>query len=159
MNDDIIQPAAEDRAPDSGPTEVEKQRDEYLDGWKRAKADLQNFKKSETERFTSIVKFANETFIAELLSILDSFDLGLAALADGDPAKQGMRLIRGQLEEALKRQGLERISALPGESFDPARHEAVGEMPGQHPPNTVAKEVSAGYSLHGKVIRAAKILI
>jgi len=45
----------------------QKEKDEYLDGWKRAKADLINYKKDEAQRFENIVKFANESLIRDLI--------------------------------------------------------------------------------------------
>lgn len=147
--------------PDAAGTlaECEKLRDEYLDGWKRAKADLVNYKKEEMERFAAVVKFGNEALVKELLIILDSFDLGIAALEDTNPAKHGMRLIESQLLEILKRQGVERITASPGEQFDPSKHEAVGEVPSESPPGAIVEEVGRGYVVSGKVIRASRVII
>jgi molecular chaperone GrpE len=139
--------------------ECEKLRDEYLDGWKRAKADLVNFKREEVERFASVVKFGNEALLKDLLIVLDSFELGIAAQGDADPGKHGMRLIESQLLDILKRQGLERIGVSPGDAFDPAKHEAVGEVSSDGPPGTIVEEVSRGYSLSGKVVRASRVTV
>ena len=57
----------------------QKERDEYLDGWKRAKADLINYKKDEAKRFETIIKFSQEAIIRDLINILDSFDLAILA--------------------------------------------------------------------------------
>jgi len=135
----------------------EKLRDEYLDGWKRAKADFENYRKEERARAEAVVKFANEVLIMDCLHVLDSFDLGLATVSDGDHARKGMELIRGQLEEVLRRYGVERIKVKPGDAFDPVRHEGVGEVVSGVPPATVAEEVSAGYLLHGKLVRPARV--
>jgi molecular chaperone GrpE len=146
-------------APADALTECERLRDEYLDGWKRAKADLANYKKEEMERFAAVIKFGNEALVKELLIVLDSFDLGIAALEDANPAKHGMRLIESQLLEILKRQGVERITASPGEQFDPSKHEAVGEAPSESPPGAIVEEVGRGYVISGKVIRASRVII
>lgn len=139
--------------------ECEKARDEYLDGWKRAKADFANYQKDEAVRAAALAKFANEVVLADLLHVLDSFDLGLATVDEKDPARKGMELIRGQLEEAMRRHGVERVKVKPGEQFDPARHEAVGEAASGAPPGRIAEEVGAGYLLHGKLVRPARVKV
>ncbi|MFH0806775.1 MAG: nucleotide exchange factor GrpE [Candidatus Brennerbacteria bacterium] len=137
--------------------ECERVRDEYLDGWKRAKADFANYKKDEEVRATTLVKFANEIVLSDLLHVLDSFDLGLATVSETDPARKGMELIRGQLEEALRRHGVERIQVRPGDAFDPARHEAIGEIAAGVPPGTIVEEGGAGYLLNGKLVRPVRV--
>jgi molecular chaperone GrpE len=137
----------------------EKLRDEYLDGWKRAKADLVNYRKAEAERVEALLKFSNERLMQELITVLDSFDLGLAVLSPEDPATKGVHHIRTQLEDALKRHGLERIPFSPGSPFDPVRQEAVTEMTAREPAGTVVTEVERGYSLGGKVIRPTRVIL
>lgn len=137
----------------------EKLRDEYLDGWKRAKADLVNYRKAEAERVEMLLKFSNERLMQELITVLDSFDLGLAVLSPSDPATQGVHHIRTQLEDALKRHGLERLPCTPGDPFDPMRHEAVTEVTAREPAGTVVTEVERGYLLGGKVIRPTRVVI
>jgi molecular chaperone GrpE len=95
--------------------------------------------------------------LTDLLHVLDSFDLGLATVDEKDPARKGMELIRGQLEEALRRHGVLRVQVKPGDAFDPVRHEAVGEAASGVPPGTVAEEVGAGYLLHGKLVRPVRV--
>jgi molecular chaperone GrpE len=132
-----------------------KERDEYLAGWQRAKADLANYKKEEGERLKLMSRFQLEAVCHELLPVLDSFELGLQSSGD----KQGLEMIRNQLWDILHRLGLEKISVPPGTEFDPARHEAVGEVPASEPPGTVTKEMSVGYILENKIIRPARVLL
>ena len=138
-------------------SECERARDEYLDGWKRAKADFANYTKDEEVRLAALAKFANEVVLADILHVLDSFDLGLATVAEADPARKGMELIRGQLEEAIRRHGVARVQVRPGDAFDPTCHEAVGEIAAGVPPGAIAEEVGAGYLLHGKLVRPARV--
>lgn len=140
--------------------ECKKERDEYLDGWKRAKADLINFKKDEAERLAGFLKSGNENIIRDLLSVLDSFKLGIVATEKESPeVAKGMLLIKNQLEDALRRYGLEKMVVAMGEMFDPAKHEAMGEMHSEYPDGAVAEEVEGGYKLYDKVIRAAKVMV
>lgn len=137
----------------------EEERNEYLDGWKRAKADFINYKKDEVKRFEEMIKFSGETLIRELLHILDSFDLGLAVLRESDPAGKGMRLIRTQLEDILEQYGLKHIEVQVGDKFNPAREEAIMEIESDLPAGAIAEEVERGYTLHGKVIRPVRVKV
>jgi molecular chaperone GrpE len=137
----------------------EEERDEYLNGWKRAKADFINYKKEEAERFREFAKISNEALISELLVVLDSFNLGLTVLEKGNPAEKGMRLIKSQLEDTLKKYGLERIAAKPGDEFDPNRHEGLGEVESNEKSGSIAEVVEVGYTLNGRVIRPAKVQV
>lgn len=135
----------------------ERMRDEYLEGWKRTKADFINYKKGESERLESMGKFSNEMMIRDLIHILDSFDLGLTVLKEEDAGRKGMELIRSQYEDALRRYGLETIPAKAGDQFDPAKHEAVMEIESSYPPGAVAECIEKGYTLFGKVIRPTRV--
>lgn len=141
--------------------QCEKERDEYLDGWKRAKAELANYKKDESKRFEAVVKFANESLIRELVSVLDSFDLALIALEnEGDQKTQkGLFLIRQQLEDMLRQNGLERVIISVGQPFDPAREEAIATTESEKPSGTVVEEVEKGYLLNGRLIRPARVKV
>ena len=93
--------------PEDPIVKLESEKEEYLNGWKRAKADLINYKKEETARLENFAKFSNEMLTADLIPALDSFELSLSVLKDGDPAKKGMELIRsparGYFEETRLR--------------------------------------------------------
>lgn len=138
--------------------ECEKLRDEYLDGWKRAKADFINYKKEETLRFAEFAKFSNESLVKEIIGVMDSFDLGLVMIKNDDD-KKGFMIIRNQLEDLLKRYGLEKIQVSIGESFNPGLHEAIAEVESDKPPQSIIEEVENGYMLNGKVIRASRVKI
>ena len=69
----------------------------------------------------------------------------------------GFRLIRIQLDDLLKKSGLERIITKPGQSFDPAFHESVGEIESGEQPGSIAHEIESGYTLNGRVVRPARV--
>ena len=142
-------------------SKCQKERDEYLDGWKRAKADLINYKKDEAKRFEAVIKFSNESLIRDLINVLDSFDLALVALENEADSKKekGLYLIRQQLEDILKQNGLERIIISVGQPFDPALQEAVAEVESDKPSGTIIEEVERGYLLNGKLIRPARVKV
>jgi len=142
-------------------SKCQKEREEYLDGWKRAKADLSNYKKDEAKRFESIVKFSNEALIKDLIIVLDSFDLALSALQSEEDKKKekGLYLIKQQLEDILKLSGLEKIIISVGQQFNPTNQEAVLEVESDKLSGTIIEEVERGYMLNGKLIRPARVKV
>jgi molecular chaperone GrpE len=137
----------------------ESERDEYLNGWKRAKADLINYKKEEENRIRQAIQFGNELLISDLLAVFQSFELGLQATKEGSAEEKGMKLIKTQLEDTLKRYGLEMIHAKPGSEPDPQTTEAIEEVESESAAGTVVEEVERGYKLHGKVIKPIKVKV
>ena len=138
-------------------TKLEKEKDEYLNGWKRAKADSINQQKDELKRMEEIMKFANADIIKDLLLVLDSFELSLLATKDPE-AKKGIEIIYSQLEKLLSKQGLKKIKAI-GEKFDPALHEAMLQEESDKESGTILEEMAKGWKLNGKVIRPTKVKI
>lgn len=135
-----------------------KERDEYLNGWKRAKADLINYQKEESRRFEEMIKYGNEALIKDLVTVIDSFDLGIAAAEKNGNADKGIYIIRNQLGDILRKYGLEKIKVSTGEVFNPMFHESVGEVEsGEFSSGAVAEEIEAGYSLNGKVVRPVRV--
>jgi len=139
--------------------EIKRQRDDYLAGWQRAKADFINYKKEEMARLKEVAQYGNEEFIRDLISVLDSFDLGLRALEQRGPVEKGIYIIRSQIEDILKKRGLAKIELKPGDPFDPAVAEAMTEVESDHPPGTIVEEIEPGYRLHEKVLRAARVIV
>ena len=142
---------------------LKKQCEEYLNGWKRAKADLINYQKDEQKRLDDIVKFSNWDLVRDLVIVLDSF-AALERSMEGESRPDrlgrdlaGLLMIRNQLEDALKRRGLERILVTVGQPFDPSLHEAIGEVESDQPVGAVAEEIERGYLLSGRVIRPARV--
>jgi len=147
--------------------------EEYLAGWKRAQADYANLKR-ETEQFRGeFAKFAAERTLDALLPVFDSFEKAAAdapvdaeaVAADAKRAAQwaaGIGHIRTQLSGALRELGVAPVGE-EGEPFDPARHEAVGSEPvaadGTKLSGTVARVIERGWSLHGKVLKPARVVI
>lgn len=139
--------------------ELEKQRDEYLAGWQRAKADLINYKKEEMAHLEEVARYGSEDLIRDLITVLDNFDLGLRALEKSGPVEKGVYLIRSQIEDILKKRGLVRIALSPGDPFDPAVAEAMTEVESDKSPGAIVEEIEPGYKLHDKVLRAARVIV
>jgi molecular chaperone GrpE len=138
---------------------VEKQRDEYLAGWQRAKADFINYRKEEMKHLEEVARYGSEDLIKDLISVLDNFDLGLRALEKAGPVEKGVYLIRSQIEDILKKRGLAKMDMKPGDPFDPAVAEALSEVEAERPPGTIVEQIEPGYRLHDKVLRPARVII
>jgi molecular chaperone GrpE len=140
-------------------SKCEQERAEYLAGWQRAKADFINYKKEEAQRIESMIRFGNESLMRELIGVLDSFDLSEAVLDAHDPGRKGIALIRSQLENLLKKYGLERIPSLVGQAFDASLAEAIEEVESELPAGRITEEIAAGYKLASRVIRPTRVKI
>lgn len=139
--------------------ELKKKSEEYLAGWKRERADFLNYKKEEIERTGQLVKYANEELVLNLLPILDNFCLAEKHASDGEEST-GFLQIKKQLEDFLKKEGIEPIEVL-GKPFDANTMEAVEEIPAsaKATAGAVVEEVQRGYTMHGKLIRPAKVKV
>lgn len=139
---------------------IEQQLEECLEGWKRERAAFLNYKREENERVGELVKFANQELILKILEILDNIYLAEKKLPKelkGNFWVQGFLKIKAQILGFLKSQGVEQIKCL-GEKFDPNFQEAVGEVEAGKA-GIVVEEIKKGYTLHGRVIRPARVKV
>lgn len=141
-------------------TELQKQADEYLSGWKRAKADYLNLEREVDREKVEWIKFANLELILHLLTILDSFDESIKHLPENlknNEWARGVLKIKEQLENFLKAQGVERInSPVGGTKFNVDEHEVV-EKKGDK--GVIIEEIQPGYKMNDRVIRPTKVII
>src|SRR6185436_3684216 len=101
--------------------EQENRELEYLNNWKRAAADLINYKKDEVQRAGLLIGYAKESMLFNVLPIIDSIYLAAAAFG-----KDGFAPVEKQIQEFLKKEGIEEI-IVEGEEFNPETMEAIGE--------------------------------
>jgi len=141
--------------------------EEYLNGWKRERADFLNYKKDEMERIGQLVKYSNEELILKIIPILDNIYLAETHVPEELKNHQwlkGFEAIKNQLCDFLKKEGIEHIEVV-GKPFDANTMESVGETDlvksdlAKSEPGTVAEEVQRGYTMHGKIIRVAKVKV
>lgn len=140
--------------------DVKKERDEYLAGWQRAKADLINYKKETAEKMGVLGDMVRTEQVLECLPILDNIELAISQLTDKqkkDPVVKGFLQIGERFKKMLKAQGIEEIKTQ-GKKFDSALHEAVAEVKGGKS-GIVVEEVQKGYMKDGVLIRAAKVKV
>ena len=141
---------------------TKKERQEYLDGWQRCKADSINARKDIESKATRSAEGLREALVHDIIPALDSFDMaaGSEAWAEvSDGWKSGMELVRDQLLNALKSHGIERFGRV-GEQLDHSIHEIVEErddMPGE--PGTIARILRYGYKTKDRILRPAQIIL
>ena len=133
---------------------------EAVDKWKRAVAEFDNYRKRAQRDQTNLITRSSERVLLQLLPVLDSLDAAIAmeAVTSSDTGvRQGMFGTRDLLLATLAREGMAPIEAL-GAVFDPTLHEAaqMGEGSGTM---VVAADLRRGYTLKGRVIRAALVVV
>ena len=138
----------------------EKEKSEnYLANWQRAQADFINYKRRNEQEKEETIRFANTELMLSILPILDDFERALNSIIPEVAEAswlEGVQLIERKLRISLEDQGLSTIEAL-GEKFDPYLHEAVRQDKGKE--GIVVEEVQKGYKLHGRVIRASRVVV
>ena len=138
---------------------VSKEKDDYL----RLMAEFDNFRRRTSQEKLELVKVAAEDTIKGLLPILDDCERAMSVLKeseDTNAAKEGTELIYNKLTGYLKSKGLSAIEAK-GTEFDTDIHEAVAQFPVEDDAmkGKVFDVVQTGYTLNGKVIRFAKVVV
>ena len=135
---------------------------EYLDNWRRAAADMSNYRKRMEKDASEMTKFANSVLIARLLPVLDDFDRAAQTIPDNLRDLtwiDGVMLIARKMSAVLEAEGLKPIEAL-NKPFDPNLHEAViHEETDQHEDGTVIAELQKGYKLGDKVLRPTMVKV
>jgi len=131
---------------------LRKQSEEYLNGWKRAKADYLNLKKNMEAQGKEIKEWMSKIFLLPLLEIMDSFDR--AGTLDA-----GVGGIKKQFEDFLKDSRVEAMKVI-GEKFDPLKHEAAESIDGlPEESGIIAEEMQKGYLIGDEVLRPAKVKV
>jgi molecular chaperone GrpE len=136
------------------------ERQEFLDGWQRLKADVVNKNKDEQLRFDRAKERTIESVLESLLPALDSFDAAMQGQAwhnVNDTWRVGVEYIHTQLLEGLRAAGIERFGVA-GDTYDVTLHEVASEQPGPMPGTILAVE-RAGYKIKDRVIRPARVVV
>jgi molecular chaperone GrpE len=143
--------------------ETEKKLADTKADYLRLMAEFDTFRRRSAEEKLALVGSASADTIKGLLPILDDCEIALDTLEksdDSQAAKEGTRMIFDKLMAFLKGKGLERIEAK-GEDFDTELHEAVTTFPApsEDLKGKVIDVVQTGYTLGGKVLRYAKVVV
>lgn len=123
-------------------------------------AEFENFKKRAVKERSDLIKFGWESVARELLQTLDNLERGLAhAPASTDKTLiEGLNMVLNQFKSTLQKQGVQHIDSLK-KNFDPNLHEAIGQEDSELPSGMVIKEHTRGYTLHGRLLRPARVVV
>jgi len=143
-------------------SQLQSERDEYLDTLRRVQAEFENYRKRVIKEQTALVDRATEGLVEQLLPVLDSFELALknfdaAGGQDTESVRKGVELVYAELLGVLEKAGLSRVEA-EGKPFDPNVHEAVMQEEGEGEP-VVTDVLRTGYTLKGRVLRPAMVKV
>jgi molecular chaperone GrpE len=130
-------------------------RNQYL----RAMAELENYRKRAEREVDNARKYAIERFAQELVNVGDSLEAGIQAGAVNPAAVlEGAEGTLKQLQKAFEKAGIKTIDPV-GAPFDPEWHEAMVAQESPEAPNTVLSVIQKGYSLNGRLLRPARVIV
>ncbi|MES3041454.1 MAG: nucleotide exchange factor GrpE [Pseudomonadota bacterium] len=134
-------------------------RDQQL----RAQAEVQNIQRRAERDVTNAHKFALEKFAGSLLEVVDNLERALGSVPSEEPAvkalQEGVSLTHKLFSDTLKRFAVESVDPL-GALFDPEQHQAVSMQPSTTAePNTVTAVFQKGYTLSGRLLRPAMVVV
>jgi molecular chaperone GrpE len=128
------------------------------DRYKRALADLDNYRKRTAREIERRVAEARESALRDWLDAVDSVERAVRMEPDG-PCAEGLRAVLEQMESVLARQGAVRIGDA-GERFDPERHEAIAvQASAEVPDRTIVAVERSGFALGDRVVRPAQVVV
>lgn len=140
------------------------EKQEYLTGWQRERADLANYKKDEESRRSAVSAMAREKIILDLMPVLDAFDMAMGNKDAWEKAdknwRMGVEYIYNQLVGVLEKHGVKQIGAI-GEAFDPNMHESIETVATDDvlKNHQIEKVIQRGYMLGERIIRPARVRV
>jgi molecular chaperone GrpE len=128
----------------------------------RAVADWENYRRRATREKDELRQYATSSLVEEFLPVLDNLTLGLQSAANHPEAAnvaQGFQMVADQIRAILERNGLVELNPQ-GEAFDPHQHESLTQQPHDEiPEGHVVQVIRKGYSLNGRLLRPASVLV
>ena len=132
---------------------------ELQDKLLRQHAEMENLRKRTQREVADARKYAIEKFATSLLDVVDNLERAVETEEGNEAAvREGVALTLDSWHKVASKFELERIDAV-GQIFDPHFHEALSKMPSDEPADTVVAQHMAGYTLNGRLIRPAKVLV
>jgi molecular chaperone GrpE len=139
---------------------AEERAKNHWEQYLRALADVENVRKRGAKDLESARQFAVEKFAQDLIGVKDSLELGIQNADKADVAS----LVEGQtatlrlLSKAFEKAQIEEVNP-EGSAFNPELHEAMMAQPSDAPPNTVLSVIQRGYTLNGRLLRPARVVV
>ena len=146
--------------------ELEQANQKAQENWDKAlriQAEMENLKRRTQKDLDDTRKYAVERFAKELISVIDSLELGLQAIAGDSPEvqkfREGSELTLKQFETAFAKANIETVNPL-GQPFNPEHHQAMAMQPSAElAPNSVLTVFQKGYLLNGRLLRPAMVVV
>jgi molecular chaperone GrpE len=141
----------------------EEEAKETYDRLLRVSAEFENYKKRSAREMEEFKKYANQSLLKEMLSVVDNLELAITSSQDGKTADktliEGLNLTLNEILRVFEKFNVTPIEAK-GKTFDPAYHEAVmREETDDYPENTVISEFQKGYLIHDRLLRPAMVVV
>ncbi len=142
---------------------IEKEAHENYDRFLRVSAEFENYKKRTDREMGEFRKYANETFIKEMLPVVDNLQRAIASAKEkgekNNGLVEGVQLTLKDMLKVFDKFRVKPIEAL-GEIFDPTYHQAVQqEETENHTDNTVIRELQTGYTIHDRLLRPSMVIV
>lgn len=138
----------------------EKEKQEYLEGWQRTKADFINYKQRENKLANEKIDQSNQFLLLQLLPILDDFqrleEASKKKNAEMKNLKVAISQIKSQINQFLSDHKVIKIETK-NQEFDPHFHEAVEVTKSSQPKNTILEEIRPGYLINEKLLRPTRV--
>ena len=147
---------------------LEKERDQLKDNVLRALAETDNVRKRANRQIEEARLYAVEKFARDLLNVADNLSRAVESVPPESrgimtdavkTALEGVELTQKELVTVLSRHGVTAIDSSPGAAFDPAMHQAVTQVPSEHPSGSVAELYQSGWRIGDRTLRAALVAV
>lgn len=142
--------------------QAKKEKEEYLTGWQKERADFANFRKQEEDRKVAFSESVRERILSRFLSVIDSFNMAFTNKDAWEKVdenwRKGVEYIYSQMNDIFEEYGVRGVGEV-GESFDPNIHESIDVVPTdkKEEDHKVAVVIQKGYKLGERVIRPARV--
>jgi molecular chaperone GrpE len=123
-------------------------------------ADFENYKKRAIKERSDAMKFGWEGVARDLIEVSDNLERALSHVPAGTDKNlsDGLNMILSQFRTTMQKQGVHTMETV-GKVFDPEFHEAIGQEPSDKPSGTITREQLKGYTIHGRLLRPANVII
>lgn len=156
VKDDEVQDESQDLTHDSSDDE---KYEALMDKFMRLQADFANYKRRTEIQKTEFVELGVKKVVNDLLPVIDNFERALDSIVDKDSTYDGIIMIKDQLTDVLKKEGIVEMKAL-GEEFDPTYHHAVlTEDSDEYDSGYVIEVLQKGYLINEKTLRPAMVKV
>jgi len=139
-------------------SDAKNHQEQYL----RTLADMENLRKRTQREKEDLAKFANENILREILPVVDNLERAVEHAEESESCDglfEGVQMTLTQFSQLLEKFGVEPVDAV-GQPFDPAYHQAMGQMESdEYPPNTVVQQMQKGYQLNKRLLRPAFVML